>query len=166
MRIKLIQSNRTAKPQYAIVDPEDYWKLSQYNWLLYESLSKKCYAVSLQGKKNVYMHRVIMDAPAGKLVDHRDRDGLNNTRENLRFATPAQNCFNRVWSKKSSSKYRGVSFKKKDRKWQASITYNGITKYLGSFKIEEDAARAYDNAAKIHHGEFAVLNFPPVANKY
>ncbi len=160
-KIRLIQANRRAKPIYAKVDPRDYQKLAQYDWQLFESDSKKCYAARLDNRKIVHMHRIIMNAPANKMIDHRDRDGLNNTRQNLRFATPSQNSCNRIRSKKGTSEYRGVSFHKKDGKWQACICFRGVHKHLGTFKNEQDAARAYDQAAKIYHGEFAVLNFPP-----
>jgi uncharacterized protein (UPF0210 family) len=154
MRIKL------TKEKFAIVDPEDYQKLAGYNWQLFESKSENFYAVRNDGKKIVRMHRVIMNAPAGSIIDHRDRDGLNNTKQNLRFATPSQNCCNCRRPKNCSSKYRGVSFHIKIRKWRAEIRYNGIRRHLGYFENEDDAAKAYDQAAKIYHGEFAVLNFP------
>jgi len=159
-RIKLITNeNVDDKHRYAIVDPDDYQKLSQHHWQLLEGESKKCYAACLENRKIVYMHRVIMNAPKGKLVDHRNGEGLDNTKRNLRFATPSQNCCNRTRTKSGSSKYRGVRYHKKKGKWEATICYNGIYKHLGTFENEEDAARAYDEAAKIYHGEFAVLNF-------
>jgi hypothetical protein len=100
-----------------------------------------------------------MNAPKGKIVDHRDRNGLNNTKQNLRLATRSQNNCNTM-HRRGSSKYRGVSREKETGKWKCKICFNGICIYLGLFEAEEDAARAYDKAAKELHGEFASLNFP------
>lgn len=160
-RIKLI-TNGPVRPEqrYVMVDPEDYQKLSKYNWFLARSRGHKCYAVCFEDKLILHMHRMIMDAPKGKVVDHRDRNGLNNTRGNLRIATHSQNCCNRVRPGNNSSKYRGVLRCKDRRKWRANICVNGKKRHLGYFENEEDAARAYDEAAKELHGEFAILNFP------
>jgi len=155
---------RLAKDRFAVVDPEDFRKLSLYDWHLHENKGK-CYAVTFNEGKILYMHRFITNAPKGTIIDHRNHESLDNRKVNLRFATHSQNCCNKKILKKGTSKYRGVGIDKKSKKWRAVIYYNGIRKYLGSFENEEDAARAYDNAAKIYHGEFAMLNFPDESQK-
>ncbi len=158
-RIKLT-NGKPATARYAIVDPDDYRKLAKEDWQLFENSTDNFYAVRFEGKNLVRMHRVIMNAPPGKIVDHRNGNGLDNTRRNLRFATPSQNSCNCRRRQNGSSKYRGVYFAKNRGKWRAQINYNGTRRHLGYFDNQEDAARAYDNAAKIYHGDFAVLNFP------
>jgi hypothetical protein len=152
-RIKLTQG------KYAIVDPDDVQMLSQYDWHLLERKGS-CYAAAIVEGIILYMHRLVMNAPKGSIVDHHNRESLDNRKANLRFATRSQNACNKKITKKGTSKYRGVSIEKKSNKWQAIIYYNRMRKHLGLFKNEEDAARAYDAAAKIYHGEFAMPNFP------
>ncbi|MDD5010925.1 MAG: AP2 domain-containing protein [Phycisphaerae bacterium] len=163
--IKLTQGKpvgqKPVEARYAKVDPEDYEKLAEDDWQYYENKSKNRYAVQMEVRKIVYMHRVIMNAPAGYLVDHRNGDGLDNRKSNLRLATQAENSRNKRKTKKAvTSKYKGVSLRKKENKWVAHIDYQGRRIHLGFFKNEEDAAKAYDEAAKLYHGEFASLNFP------
>ncbi|MBU1260519.1 MAG: HNH endonuclease [Planctomycetes bacterium] len=157
-RIKLLTNG--PEQRYTMVDAEDYPKLSKYNWLLARNRGNKCYAVCYEGKLILHMHRMIMNAPKGKVVDHKDRNGLNNTKSNLRLATYSQNCCNRIISRPKSSKYRGVIYIKKTNKYRAGIAIKGEKIHLGCFENEEAAGRAYDKAAKELHGEFAVLNFP------
>jgi hypothetical protein len=102
------------------------------------------------------MHRYLMGEPSEE-VDHENGDGLDNRRKNLRRATHAQNMMNAL-SRRGSSRFKGVFWSV--NRWQAAIRDDYRKVYLGQFKIEEDAARAYDDAARRIHGAFARLNFP------
>lgn len=106
------------------------------------------------------MHREILGLmPEDPDVDHRDGEGLNNRRSNLRLVTNSQNNMNSQCRWGALSKYKGVSWHKRREKWQGRIKLNGKEIYLGYFDNEKKAARAYDEAAKKHFGEFARLNF-------
>ena len=153
-RIKLTQG------KFAIVDAEDYPKLAENDWQYYENKSKNCYAVRVEVRKIAYMHRVIMNAPAGYFVDHRNQHGLDNRKSNLRLATPAENTHNKRKTRSPvSSKYKGVSLRKNENKWIAHIDYQGRRIHLGSFTNETEAAKGYDKAAKEYFKEFASPNF-------
>ena len=107
----------------------------------------------------VRMHRVIMGlGPDGPKVDHKDGNGLNNQRENLRLASTIQNGQNRRPDKRGSSKYKGVCWKSRRSHWEASIQHNGKRIHLGCFQNELEAARAYDKTALEFFGEFARIN--------
>lgn len=93
-----------------------------------------------------------------EVVDHIDRNPMNDRIENLRAATNLQNARNRTSNKNSSSKYKGVCIDPKTRKWRAYIFIDKKQKGLGNFNTENEAAICYNEAAKIHHGEFANLN--------
>lgn len=150
--------------EWTLVEPADYYPLKTFNWFLCGN-GKFFYAFTTlkigPGKtKLATMHRMLMAPPPHLLVDHRDNESLHNRRENLRLVNHHQNMCNRPkWKKNASSKYIGVTWVKKSKRWRAYITANGITHYLGNFLSEIDAAKARDEAAKKYHGEFACLNF-------
>jgi len=143
----------------AIVSLEDYETLNQHRWRALRG--PKCfYAVRSEKGKTIYMHNQIMQPPAGKLADHTDHNGLNNFRPNLQLATRSQNaCNRRKRDTKCTSRYKGVWFNKREGKWMSAIKVDGRCIHLGYFDNEIDAAKAYDEAAKLYHGKFAVLNF-------
>ena len=105
------------------------------------------------------MHRQITSAPRGLIVDHININTLDNRKANLRFATFEQNCWNsRRGINEGTSKYRGVDWMKKAKKWRAKFKHNHKMVHLGVFDDEKEAARAYNKAVSEHRGEFAVLN--------
>lgn len=139
----------------AIVDDEDYEEISKHKWYA-KKCRNKVYAVS---GSHIYMHVLIMLPSDGVIIDHRDGNGLNCTRGNMRYATYSQNGLNRGKSVDNTSGYKGVSFNKARGKWQVRISINGTETHIGLFDNVEDAARAYDRAALEFHGEFASTNF-------
>lgn len=100
-----------------------------------------------------------METDSHILIDHKNRDGLDNTSNNLRRATKSQNAFNSKNRTGTSSIFRGVTYDKYTGRWKAYIRIDGVHTTLGRFNSQRDAALAYDNAACIHHKEFATLNF-------
>lgn len=143
----------------ALVDDEDYEWLNQWNWQCMDG-----YAIrkdTQAANRHAYcMHRVIMDAPPGMEVDHINHNPSDNRRCNLRLCTKNQNNLNR--KNKVPNHYKGIGFEKRKvrNQWYARITIDKRQINLGYFASPEDAARAYDDAAKKYHGEFACLNFP------
>jgi hypothetical protein len=142
----------------ALVDDEDYDNLMQYKWRCVKQ--KTCYYVTAHPKVDgkfitLIMHRFIMNAAKGTMIDHSDCNGLNNQKSNLRFASYAENGRNRRPNKKH--KYKGVT-KSKNNTYIASLCYNGKRIKLGTFNTPEYAAMAYNEGALKYFGEFARLN--------
>lgn len=152
----------------ALVDDEDYEWLNQWKWKAHR-FAKKWYAcrtqrVGLRSENKFVtwlMHRKLLKLEDPSIFsDHRDGNGLNNQRHNLRVATGAQNAQNIRTKAGGTSKYRGVSWQKKNQNWIAQIKCGGKHMHIGSFQTQKEAAQAYDRKAKELHGEFANLNFP------
>ena len=153
--------------QVALVDDEDYDWLIKRKWHAFKSRSDCYYVVNSEWQpetkkvKAIFMHRLIMDTPNNLFVDHIDHNGLNCQRSNMRNCTRQENMMNKKpWAKSS---YSGVYYcgeKNKKKYIAAYITCNKKLYYLGCFKTEEAAARAYDVKARELFGEFANLNFP------
>jgi|SRR5579859_1097030 len=144
---------------FAVVDDEDYSRVSKWRWHSHRE-GKNIYAVrqvSLGAGKTstIRLHRFILSAPARVLVDHRNGNGLDCRRSNLRLASQAQNLSNRGPNSNNSSGYKGVSFNKQIGKWTAKIGVNYKTINLGVFETAQDAANAYAVAAHKLHGEFS-----------
>jgi hypothetical protein len=147
----------------AVVGDEDFDYLSQFKWYSVGHDGKE-YAARYGGRnkglaQHIRMHRVVLNAPNGTEVDHVNRDRLDNRKLNLRLATRSQNGSNRdKFAGRTHSAFKGVTYHKRDRCWQATICVNGDYIHLGYFNTERGAALAYNNAAVKYHGEFAKLN--------
>lgn len=155
---KLIQLGNNG---HAIVNDEDYNYLMQWRWT-WQTKGPSGRVVRRASQKTVFIHRAIVERyttiPPGMEIDHCDRNPRNNTRENLRICTHIQNSYNHK-GYGGKSPYKGVKQKGKSG-WEACINVNTKPMYLGSFRDQIEAAKAYDAAARIYHGEFAYLNFP------
>lgn len=150
----------------ALVDDEDYEWLTQWSWHATNHLGKSyaCRSGRAPAKRAIYMHRVILNAPASMHVDHINGNLLQNTRDNLRLATRAQNLANRGKTIVSQSGFKGVYRQLNRDKWLVQIKADGVVHHVGMFLDKEDGARAYDQAARIFHGPFAHLNFPEISS--
>lgn len=146
-----------SKGKIALVDDEDYNAVIGYSWHAQDN-GKTWYAAAWNPatRKPMYLHRYLMGFPPCK-VDHRNRNGLDCTRENLRQATHSHNNANQGKHRENtSSRFKGVYWEAKRQKWVARID----SRYIGRYGDETEAAKAYDGAALQEWGEFACLNFP------
>jgi hypothetical protein len=157
--------NRRGLDLVALVDDEDYERVARFRWNPLRRRLGGYYATrAVYGperlpsgklkKHTIYLHRFVMNAPPDREVDHRDLDGLNCVRSNMRLATPRQNRANTPGLSRDGRVYKGV--RRESRHWGA--TCDG--RYVGTFRTAEEAARAYDAAARRAFGEFAWTNYP------
>lgn len=164
MKVILIKSPKHGDHE-CLVDDSDFDYLNQFKWYIFKS-RHFVYAIRMdynretKKSKIIFMHREIMGLLDSKkrsvFVDHEDHNTLNNQRYNLRNSSNAQNQMNKI--PRGKSKYLGVWYNRGSIVSKIRINKKQVTVGQG-FKTEEDAARAYDEMAKKHHGEFANLNF-------
>lgn len=147
--IKLSQNKVTQ------VDDSDFEYLSQFKWFAV-NYHNHFYACTEIKAKQCLMHRMILKACKGQIIDHADGNGLNNQRKNIRFCNHSQNAVNRI---KRSGRYKYLGIWHSDNRIRAGVRVNGKLINLGSFKSEIEAAIAYDQAALKYFGEFANPNF-------
>ena len=156
------------KGQIALVDDADFDFINQWKWYAFVSPRNNTYYAArktardksnFNKRETIIMHRQIMGVSDPKIeIDHEDKNGLNNSRSNLRQATRSQNNANRSSQINSSSKYLGVNWDAVRNKWRAMICKDNKRMHIGMYFKEEDAAIAYNTKAIELHGEFANLN--------
>lgn len=140
-----------------LIDRADEALVSGFRWRLLSN----GYVMAQRGNLYIYMHRLIAGAGPDEVVDHINHDPLDNRLRNLRLCQQAQNCANRNADRRkagTTSRHKGVSWDRSRARWAASIHIEGKTRHLGRFSTEDDAARAYNDAAVATWGEFARLN--------
>lgn len=156
--IQLSKSGKNKGKYVTLVDDEDFEALNQFRWCVKQKATT-FYAMrknTVGGKQeSIMMHCIIM---GGKGVDHKDHNGLNNQKDNLRLCTNSENAMNRRKQRGCVSAYKGVSFYRRTGKWQAYIRIDDKSIYLGYFISEMAAAKAYNTKAAELFGEFANLN--------
>ncbi len=151
----------------AIVDDEDFARVAPLSWQA--SIRKNGYILVKRGRTTDVgartMGRFILGVTDRRIVDHVSRDTLDNRRLNLRVCNRSENGFNRK-AHGSSSKFKGVCLDRSwSGRWYVQIRVGSAKTFLGRFESEEDAAHAYDKAARMLHGEFATVNFPTTPNE-
>ena len=148
----------------ALVDDEDYEWLAQWRWTAWTSERNKTWYARRpiwkpeRRKSSIAMHHLILPIQHGQTVDHKNGNGLDNQRHNLRLATNPENQCNAGPYSSNTSGYKGVCAV--GPRWRAQLQVDGRKVHIGIFDVLEDAARAYDVAARELQGEFAYQNFP------
>lgn len=144
-----------------IVDDEDYPIVSLFKWWAFKIKNYHYAATTIfisDKQTTLLMHRLIMNAPFDKLVDHINHNGLDNRKTNMRLCTYSQNHMNGKPHKNSSSKYKGVHWSKHHKRWIAQIRKDNKQTRMGYFHEEKAAAQAYNFVAYELFGDFAYLN--------
>ena len=155
-----VQKIKLNKDHFTLVDDELFEALNKFHWRLATMgiHTKSKYAIANKDKKTIYMHRVIMKASKNQSVDHINRNGLDNQKNNLRFASSQQNSHNRIgWDiSRKTSKYKGVHWFQSQKRWKATINNNGKNIFIGIFRNELDAAKARKEKERELYKDFQI----------
>lgn len=159
--LKINISSKKHPNTYTIIDKMDKEKIEPFKWCC----SSKGYAVRTgKNKESLSVHRVVMNAKPGQIIDHINGNPLDNRKSNLRFVSSQQNSFNTKKSITNSSGFKGVSWHKNHKLWQACVYFGNTSKFLGNYLTKEEAALAYNLYVKETRGEYANLNIVPNEN--
>lgn len=145
-----------------LIDDEDWNLIKDFTWYpwstkRHNSIYVRAAVPGIRGKE-VRLHRLIMNAKPGQLIDHKNGNALDNRKENLRITNSLGNNMNSTKRKSSTSKFKGVHWGTREQKWKCQIQYNKKKIALGTYNSEIEAAKAYNKAALLYHGEYARLN--------
>ena len=151
-RIKLSQG------KFALVDDEDFKRISMFEWYAAKNRHTWYARRSINKTRYIGMHHEVMRTSSSVQHDHKNGNGLDNRKDNLRPCNHSQNRMNCRKIKGTTSKYKGVSFNKKDKRWCVTIGLNNRHFFVGNFTDEKEAALAYNKAAKVHFSDRAKLN--------
>ncbi len=142
---------------FAIIDASNFEIISSFKWYCAAG-----YAISYEKtgspRKKISMHRMVLNCGPGQLCDHINGNRLDNRLENIRLCSPAENARNRKIQSNNKSGFKGIYWESAEKVFRAEICHGNKKYRLGRFKRRVDAARAYNEAAKRFHGEFAKVN--------
>ena len=147
----------------SLVDDDVYDDVVRFSWCLTRHRDGKLFYARGrvgQDRRKTLLHRYILKPPPEVLIDHVNKNGLDNRKENLRLVTPSQNSQNKRVKVTNLSGYKGVHYDKTKNKWRVMIQVDGQARHVGKFDCPVKAAIVYDTEARKHFGEFACLNFP------
>ena len=146
---------------FVLIDEDDYDFLSMWKWNIgsgYASRAASVIEYEMGTPRRISMHRQILSCPKGMVIDHINRNKLDNRKSNLRVCTYSENTANAYRKQRGTSKYKGVYYKSDCKKWCAELIAHGKRIYLGLHITEKDAALAYNKAFIENYGTIGLLN--------
>lgn len=154
-RIKLSNCN-----EFTLVDEDDFKKYGHLKWCLSSKgyVTRKQWNKKIKVDEEIRMHRVILSAKKGTIVDHVNRNKLDNRKSNLRLVSEHQSKWNVGIGSRNKTGFKGVSFEKSRGVYRASIMLKGKQNFIGRFPCKIQAAKEYNKFAKKLFGKYAVLN--------